>query len=192
MVSSTVILQAAPSLSEQPRSYKIGFTATKKIGKAHVRNRTKRRLRAVARAVFPKDALPNTDYVLVGRFNTADCPIKKLKGDMKWALKKINKLLEEKKNLPQTSESTQNVTAGKTDPMSVRIVIAPIRFYQKFISPLCRGCCRFRPTCSQYAIEAIRTHGICKGLYLGLKRLLRCHPWGGCGDDPVPPVKNKK
>ena len=68
-------------------------------------------------------------------------------------------------------------------------LIALIRFYQKFISPLFPGCCRYRPTCSQYMIEAIQTHGIVKGLWLGTKRLLRCHPWGGQGFDPVPPKK---
>ncbi len=67
------------------------------------------------------------------------------------------------------------------------LLIASIRFYQKFISPLFPGVCRFRPTCSQYMIEAIRIHGPVKGLYLGTRRLLRCHPWGGSGYDPVPP-----
>ncbi len=67
-----------------------------------------------------------------------------------------------------------------------KIIILTIKFYQKFISPICPGVCRFKPTCSQYAIEAIQTHGIIKGLWLGLKRILRCNPWGGSGHDPVP------
>lgn len=66
-----------------------------------------------------------------------------------------------------------------------------IKFYQKFISPLCPGVCRFRPTCSQYMIEAIQIHGIFKGLWLGTKRICRCHPWGGHGYDPVP-LKKKE
>ncbi|MBR1915811.1 MAG: membrane protein insertion efficiency factor YidD [Alphaproteobacteria bacterium] len=61
-----------------------------------------------------------------------------------------------------------------------------IKIYQKFISPLFPGCCRYRPTCSAYMIEAVQKYGIFKGTYLGLKRILRCHPWGGHGDDPVP------
>jgi putative membrane protein insertion efficiency factor len=71
------------------------------------------------------------------------------------------------------------------------VLIAPIRFYRYFISPLFPPSCRFVPTCSQYAIEAIQVHGPLKGFYLAVRRLLRCHPvkWlgGGQGYDPVPP-----
>lgn len=66
------------------------------------------------------------------------------------------------------------------------LLILPIRFYQKYISPLKPPTCRFTPTCSQYAIEAIRKHGPFKGLYLAVWRILRCNPWGGSGYDPVP------
>ena len=61
-----------------------------------------------------------------------------------------------------------------------------IRFYQISIAPLKPASCRFTPTCSQYALEAFRKHGPFKGLYLTVKRILRCHPWGGQGYDPVP------
>ncbi|MBR5824574.1 MAG: membrane protein insertion efficiency factor YidD, partial [Paludibacteraceae bacterium] len=54
------------------------------------------------------------------------------------------------------------------------------------ISPLFPPTCRFTPTCSQYAIEAIKKHGPFKGLWLAVKRIARCHPWGGSGYDPVP------
>ena len=67
-----------------------------------------------------------------------------------------------------------------------RLLILPIRFYQKFISPLTPPSCRYTPTCSQYAVEALRKHGPIKGMYLAVHRLLRCHPWGGHGYDPVP------
>lgn len=69
------------------------------------------------------------------------------------------------------------------------LLILPIRFYQLCISPLFPASCRFTPTCSQYAVEALQTHGPLKGLTLSLRRLLRCHPWGGSGYDPVPPLK---
>lgn len=66
------------------------------------------------------------------------------------------------------------------------ILVLPIRLYRAFLSPLLPPSCRFTPTCSQYAIEALRKHGPLRGLWLTLRRLLRCHPWGGSGYDPVP------
>jgi uncharacterized protein len=62
-----------------------------------------------------------------------------------------------------------------------------IRLYQLFISPLLLPRCRYLPSCSDYAAEAIATHGAVTGSLLALRRLLRCHPWGGSGFDPVPP-----
>lgn len=67
-----------------------------------------------------------------------------------------------------------------------RIFILPIRFYQLCISPMLPNACRFTPTCSQYAVEAIMKHGIFRGTWLAVRRILRCHPWGGSGYDPVP------
>ena len=70
-----------------------------------------------------------------------------------------------------------------------------IRFYQICISPALHfiagpgGGCRFEPTCSQYFLEAVEEHGSLRGSWLGLKRILRCHPWGGHGHDPVPRAK---
>lgn len=66
------------------------------------------------------------------------------------------------------------------------ILILPIRFYQRCISPMFPPACRYVPTCSQYAVEAIKKHGPLKGLWLSIKRICRCHPWGGSGYDPVP------
>jgi putative membrane protein insertion efficiency factor len=66
------------------------------------------------------------------------------------------------------------------------VLIAPIRFYQIAISPLLGPSCRYTPTCSEYAKEAIIKYGPFKGLWLAVKRILRCHPWGGSGYDPVP------
>ena len=65
-------------------------------------------------------------------------------------------------------------------------LILLVRFYQKFISPYEPSCCRFTPTCSQYALEALRKYGPLKGSWLAFKRIIRCHPWGGSGYDPVP------
>lgn len=74
----------------------------------------------------------------------------------------------------------------KISKMLVWLLVLPIKFYQKFISPLTPPSCRFTPTCSQYALEALRKHGPIKGIWLAIRRILRCHPWGGSGYDPVP------
>lgn len=68
-----------------------------------------------------------------------------------------------------------------------KIFVLPIRLYQVTLSPLLGPSkCRFKPTCSHYAVEAIEEWGIFKGSWLALKRIVRCHPWGGFGYDPVP------
>ena len=69
-----------------------------------------------------------------------------------------------------------------------RSVLLPIRFYQWVISPMLPAACRYQPTCSAYAVEAITRHGVLAGGWMALRRLLRCHPWGGSGFDPVPPA----
>lgn len=67
-----------------------------------------------------------------------------------------------------------------------KLMLALIAFYRTCISPLTPPACRYTPTCSQYAQEAIRKYGPFKGGWLALRRILRCHPWGGSGYDPVP------
>lgn len=67
-----------------------------------------------------------------------------------------------------------------------KLFILPIRLYQVLLSPLLGQNCRHTPTCSQYAIEAIREWGVVKGTWMGIKRISRCHPWGTSGYDPVP------
>lgn len=71
------------------------------------------------------------------------------------------------------------------------ILLVPVYFYRAVISPLTPPSCRYTPTCSQYAIEALKKHGPIKGLFLATKRILSCNPWGGSGYDPVPEPKQK-
>ena len=68
----------------------------------------------------------------------------------------------------------------------IAILIVPVKMYQYTISPVIGPSCRYTPTCSQYTIEALRKHGPIKGLWLSIKRILSCNPWGGHGYDPVP------
>ncbi|MDR1699032.1 MAG: membrane protein insertion efficiency factor YidD [Prevotellaceae bacterium] len=71
------------------------------------------------------------------------------------------------------------------NPLSY-ILLLPIYFYRAVISPMLPRACRYTPTCSEYAIEAIKKYGALRGFWFGFKRVLRCHPWGGHGYDPVP------
>lgn len=75
--------------------------------------------------------------------------------------------------------------------IAAKLLTGSVRFYQCAVSPMFPPACRFTPTCSSYAIEALQTHGAAKGSWLALRRIARCHPWGGCGYDPVPPSGKK-
>ena len=70
--------------------------------------------------------------------------------------------------------------------------LLPVHFYRLCISPLLPPSCRYTPTCSEYALEAVRVHGLFRGGWLAAKRICRCHPWGGSGYDPVPPRKREE
>ncbi len=72
-------------------------------------------------------------------------------------------------------------------------LLAPVRLYRRYLSRLKPPCCRYSPTCSQYTIEAVERFGIVRGGWLAVRRIARCHPFAGYGDDPVPaenPAKN--
>lgn len=110
VIFHNVLMQAAHSLSDgKSNPARVGFTATKRLGKAHIRNRTKRRLRAVVREIYGKYALPDTDYVLVGRYETYCCPFENLRTDVIRAFKKINKAFTE------SQEINHEKTADCTD-----------------------------------------------------------------------------
>lgn len=80
---------------------------------------------------------------------------------------------------------------GKINILLQQLVCLPIKWYQYLISPLMKPCCRYYPSCSQYAEGAIKEYGIAKGLWLAMKRLIRCHPWSQGGYDPVLPNDEK-
>ena len=72
-----------------------------------------------------------------------------------------------------------------------RLLMLPVRFYRRFVSPMKPRCCRFEPTCSEYALDALRVHGSIRGLWLTARRLFRCHPFCEAGYDPVPPAQQR-
>jgi putative membrane protein insertion efficiency factor len=82
--------------------------------------------------------------------------------------------------------------AGAVSRTIVAGLVLLVRGYQKLISPLIGPHCRFAPTCSQYAIEALAQHGVVRGLGLAVRRILRCHPFAEGGLDPVPPRRDRR
>ena len=70
--------------------------------------------------------------------------------------------------------------------LAARGLMLLVHGYRRFLGPIMGGNCRFAPTCSRYGLDAIERHGALRGSWLTARRILRCHPWGGCGDDPVP------
>jgi len=85
----------------------------------------------------------------------------------------------------------QVVIKGSSTAVSAGLIVL-VRAYQVAVSPLLIGSCRFVPTCSDYFIEAVRTHGWLRGTLLGMRRICRCHPFSAGGPDPVPPVGLQK
>ncbi len=74
--------------------------------------------------------------------------------------------------------------------LPARLARGVLRAYQLLVSPVLGPHCRYLPTCSAYAVEAVERHGAARGLWLAVRRFGRCHPWGGAGHDPVPPARD--
>ncbi len=81
---------------------------------------------------------------------------------------------------------TLHKTIRKIGRLPILLPLSLIWIYRNCISPFTPSSCRYTPTCSAYCAQALRKHGLLKGGYLGIRRILRCHPWGGSGYDPVP------
>jgi len=78
---------------------------------------------------------------------------------------------------------------SKIKKIPILLLIKTIRFYQSFISPLYYSVCRFQPTCSEYSVQSLKSHGLFKGLWLTFVRISKCHPFGKSGYDPIPERK---
>lgn len=88
--------------------------------------------------------------------------------------------------MPRLSDLDEIGRAGVSAPLARRVAIGAVRAYQVLLAPVMGGACRFTPSCSAYAVEAIERHGAGRGIWLAMTRVARCHPWGGAGFDPVP------
>ncbi len=89
--------------------------------------------------------------------------------------------------MSKSSHATTRASAGNWHMLPARLLIALIKLYRLILSPWIGNQCRFYPSCSHYAEQAITTHGALRGAWMTLRRLIRCHPWHEGGCDPVPP-----
>ena len=145
---------------------RLGFTVTKKVGNAVVRNRTRRRLKEAARLVLAERPVAGVDLVLIGRDGTRG---------------------------RRDFRACRTICAGRLAKAGVAMTPAAtcrwsalVRAYQWTLRPVIGANCRFLPSCSDYAVEALRGHGALRGSGLAARRILRCNPWHEGGYDPVP------
>ena len=141
---------------------RLGLVSSTKLGHAVVRNRCRRRLREVYRLEKPQ---LKTGYY-------SGCPEQNCHGPLAGAAKTV----------------PPSVPEGRSDEGArmKRVLLALVRFYRRAISPFRPPCCRYTPTCSQYALEAIEKYGALKGGWMAFRRILRCNPFHKGGYDPVP------
>ena len=152
-------------------SWRIAVVARKKdYPKAFMRNRVKRRLREVVR--LAQGSYAPFRGVVVAKKNMLFLPWEELVKEWRKVCEKAG-IVSKAEEVPPPSLGT-------------RLVMALVRFYRSCISPLLPRCCRFTPTCSQYALEALGKHGFWKGTALAVWRILRCNPFNPGGYDPVP------
>lgn len=184
---------------------RLGVTVTKKVGGAVVRNRLKRQVREFFRHNVGRWS-PGLDLLFIARVEAAGLSRAELRADLVRAGEKLAAWKKPERSTaaqPPTPPETTLTAAEDFGPgpplppmlelyhqvraIPGRLALGLIRFYQRLISPMLPPACRFRPTCSRYAAQAITVHGLAKGGYLTARRLLKCHPFHPGGYDPVPP-----
>jgi ribonuclease P protein component len=179
---------------------RVGLTASRKVGTAVDRNRARRRLRAVVREVMADHAMPGHDYVIIARRGTLTRaypalvrdPIRPLSGTSRPRSRRWTRSATDREprlnpiSRHPRQERAESMRRAAFSSLPATLLGRLVRGYQILVSPLTPLSCRYLPTCSQYACQALARHGAVQGGRLALRRLLRCHPWGGAGYDPVP------
>ena len=174
-----LVLQVLKRDDEAP--VRLGFTVTKKVGNAVIRNRTKRRLREAARLLLREAPIAGADLVLIGRDKTRGRAFAALIEDLRQALAR--------NGLPPKPPFARIAVEGAGMSPAAHILRGAVRAYQLVLAPLLGGQCRFTPSCSAYAREALAVHGALRGAGLAARRVLRCSPLCAGGHDPVPASK---
>ena len=90
--------------------------------------------------------------------------------------------------MPPPSPDAIGANRSHVGRVAIALVLALVGVYKSILSPVFAGCCRFEPSCSDYMTHAVTAHGAVRGVWLGLRRIARCHPFGGFGPDPCPPA----
>jgi len=199
---------------------RLGVTVTKKVAqRAVARNRIKRQVREFFR-LNNRDWPQGLDFLFIARQGAVKATRTQLRDDLTRAGRKISARAgdgsrraqapkpgtepaevdspDSTAELPAAPGSIRMADSGPADFLTIifegpgRLALGFIRFYQRFISPLTPPACRFWPTCSNYAAQAIRVHGFWRGSRLAAWRLLKCHPFHPGGYDPVPPPKSEQ
>ena len=151
---------------------RLGITATRKAGSAVVRNRARRRVREIFRRWAATALGVGVDLVVNISERATVAPFAALSSEVTALLSRA------------AARRGEMNTPGRVAP--ARALAGVLDAYKRFVSPLLPPACRFTPTCSEYAREAVTRHGVWRGLALAARRLARCHPFHAGGPDPVP------
>ncbi len=167
------------------QAFRVCVAAGRGFRGAVARNRARRRLRGAVWRV--RDALEEgAEYVVIGRPGVDTLPAGEIDRHLRRALGRLKDRKREGSEGRQ--EGDQGDLRGRR---RARTSVGVLRLYQRAISPLLGAHCRFYPTCSQYAVEALQTYGFARGWLMAIRRVARCHPWSQGGHDPVPVARGK-